>query len=262
MTKQCIITPSEFDPSKLNLGYFNANGEFHKLEDKEQLRKTTRDNHYKIHIGYSHNSDFNHFLFTYDININWKKLPKGVINYNNFFDKSSKTPKLDLLMDTKETYVDDFIDMLNSIKIICKKFIEVHYPKKEKYIFTIKNLYNPKMENNICYLNNIKFKKSFQSDDENTYKSKIYLKKRINGELIDELITDYEELLMKYYRVIPIIHLYGLYLKVDNNTIYVTQELFLEEIVLYKDETLSVKPKSVIKSNINTILLDDHDYEN
>ena len=40
-------------------------------------------------------------------------------------------------MDTKETYVDD---------------LEVHYLKKEKYIFTIKNLYNPKMENNICYL--------------------------------------------------------------------------------------------------------------
>ena len=46
-----------------------------------------------------------------------EKIPKGVINYNNFFDKSSKTPKLDLLMDTKETYVDD---------------LEVHYLKKEK----------------------------------------------------------------------------------------------------------------------------------
>jgi hypothetical protein len=211
---------------------------------------------------YKNYNEIKHFFFTYDIsNIKWTKLPKGVINYNNYFDKSSKTPKLDLLMNVEETYVDNFIDMINSIKIICKKFIEIHYPKKKQYVFIIKNVYNQKMENNLCYINNIKFKKMFQQNNENTYKSKNYLKKRINGELIDEPTTDYESLLMKYYRVVPIIHLYGLYLKVDNNIIYVTQELFLEEILLYKDDTLYVKPKSIMKSNVNTIMLNDNDYE-
>jgi hypothetical protein len=118
------------------------------------------------------------------------------------------------------------------------------------------------MENNTCYVNNIKFKKSFQTDSDNTYKSKIYMKKRINGILTDELITDYEPLLTKYYRVVPIMHLYGLYIKIDDNTINVTQEIFLEEVILYKDETLNIKSKSVFQSSVNTNMLDDNDYEN
>lgn len=255
-----ILTPSEFNTNNLDFGYFDANGEFYKLKDNESLNQGKIENHYKIHIGYKTDNKIKHLLFTYDVsNIKWNKLPKGIINYNNFFDKSSKVPKLDLLTNSEEPYIDDFIDMLNSIKIMCKKFVEIHYPKKKQYKFIIKNVYNQKLENNICYINNIKFKKSFKPDNENTYKSKIYLKKRVNGELIDELITDYDSLLMKYFRVVPIIHLYGLYLKVDDNTVYVTQELFLEEILLYNDNTF-IKSKPI--SNINTIMLNDNDYKN
>jgi hypothetical protein len=132
MVNQYIVTPSEFNTEKLSLGYFNANGVFYELKSKDELKQTIRENHYKVHIGYLHNDEVKHFLFTYDVDINWKELPKGVINYNNFFNKDSKAPKLDLLMDTKKTYIDDFIDMLNSIKIECKKIMEVYIQKKKK----------------------------------------------------------------------------------------------------------------------------------
>lgn len=255
-----IITPSDFSQSNIIFGYFNANGEFHKLENKEELKNEKIENHYKIHIGYKHNDQIKHLKLTYDYsNIKWKDLPKGIITYNDFFDKNSKTPKIDLTMKFEETYTEDFLEMLDSIRITCKKFMEIYYPKT-KYKCCIKNVYTHKM-NNIYYINNIKFKKSFLTDDENSYKSKIYIKKRINNELKDELITNYETLLKKYYRTISVIHLYGLYIKVENNIVNITQNLYLEKALLYKDSSLFAKPKNDEKSGIDTIMLHDDDYE-
>lgn len=258
MEKQ-VVTPSDFEQSNITFGYFNVNGEFHELENKKDFKQEKIENHYKIHIGYKHNK-IKHLKLTYDYsNINWKSLPKGIVTYNDFFDKNSKILKLDLTMNYEETYTEEFIEMLDSIRIICRKFMEKYYPKT-KYKCCIKNVYTHKM-NNIYYINNIKFKKSFSVDDENPYKSKIYMKTRVNNELTDELITNYEPLLKKYYRTITVIHLYGLYIKVENNIVNITQILYLEKVLFYKDKSLFTNPSNEEKSGINTTILHDDDYE-
>lgn len=247
-----FITPKDFDESNINFGYYNNKGELQSIDKNVNL-----ENNNKLYIGYLNNGVFKPLKFSYDYNnLSWKDLSKCKISYNNFFDVNSKIPKINLIMDFDKVYVQNFKQMLDKIKI-CSNFFIRNLIKNKKY--TILNVYTvDSKNNNILYINNIRFKQSFKNTD--ISKTKVFFKKPVNGEITDELITDYEDIVNKFYKIIPVLHLSALYIKVKDDKITISQDIFLEEAVIYKDSDSIKKPVIENKTIINTSNLNEDDY--
>jgi hypothetical protein len=247
-----FIIPENFNESDIKFGYYNNKGELQPID-----KDTIIENNCKLYIGYLNNGIFKPLKFSYNHNnLSWRELAKCKVFYNNYFDINSKNLKLNLIMDGDKNYVKDFKNMLDKIKI-CSNFFIGNLIKNKK--FTVTDTYTVDIKKgNTVYLNNIRFKQSFKNTD--ISKTTIFLKKPVNGEIIDELITDYEDIVNKFYHIIPVLHLSALYIKFTDNKISISQDVFLEEAVIYKNKPVIKKTEIKPITIINTSNLNEDDY--
>lgn len=226
-----------------NILYGNIiNGKFTIIE------KFLSEQHYnKVYIKYNNNNNSNNSLkFTYSVdNVNWKHLPKvwfGVDIYNN------KNATI-VFENLNHDYVINFINMIEIIeKIIIEKV-----KNDLKKIVKLKSIC--KFKDNKIYINNIKIKLNY--NDRNIINSKIYLKEKNNN----NLITNYENITNKYFHIIAIFHLVGIYIKQHDSYIEIFPDLYLDESILYKtkqSEKTFPSNSSLINQKLN---IDDDDYD-
>src|ERR1700730_2236529 len=255
MIENDIVTPSTFNELCINFGFYNDKGSFQPFDFKSQLKN-------KIYINYYSNGKLKPFKFTYDYkNLSWDTLMKGIVSRHNYFNSSNTYLRMDFIIEIDKSYLNDLKIMLEKIQDKCKTFIAIYYQsdKLEDYIMT--NICNCDRKNsNIVYFNNIKFKYIFgKRNDNNSYKTKIFMKTIKDGSLINELITEFDEILKKHYFTIPVIQLSNVYTKIVDKKIYITCEFFLEESILYKNNVF-VEKKEYTETDIDTSTINENTY--
>lgn len=238
--EDCIL-PDKYNYRNNIYGNF-TNGKFNLIE--------TIINENKIYIKYLNNNKHIPFNFTFDgNNVNWKDLPKCYFKKNEY----NVSIVTFIFENLNNKFVINFMNMLNKIKFSngfkIEKLLNNNIEISTNEIF--------KITNNKLYINNVKIKNDYKN--KTIIKSNIQLKHFNNGIYELEKIDNYEMLQNKYFHIMPIFLLTGLYIKKKNDKIEIFHDLYLEDAIIYKiNDTNGNISKS--KFDIENFTINDEDY--
>lgn len=195
-------------------------------EDKTLLNKDTviKKDSFGIQIKYKYNNEYiNGLNFTlFENNLKWNELSTG------FFETDKFTNNLKMNIILNDTIFIDFIKVLEKYL----KTMLLENKNFNKYIINIKETVT--IKDSVSYFNNIKFNYFIKNNDKKIM-SKIYIKKKQDGNINTVLMTEeeIEQCINTGFYILPIISLKTLYIKKQNKTLNVYPHFHLYSVTLY-----------------------------